>query len=132
MNTSAIVTQNLKDKDLGEVQKARETLNRINSMAILAVRMLLNSARGEKDLDDLCDDGIISSEELAYFTSLPNGNPTFACHIMATLVQDLAARGLMGDASMKGSNVQLVHQCIMNMKVNSNLSSVISTKSTLK
>ena len=54
MNTSAIVTQNLKGKGLAEVQKARVNVHRINSMVILAVRMLLNSARGENDLKDLC------------------------------------------------------------------------------
>jgi hypothetical protein len=117
MNTSAIVTQNLKGKGLAEVQKARATVHRINSMVILAVRMLLNSARGENDLKDLCGDGTITSEDLAYFNSLPNGNPAFACHIMATLVQDLAAMGFMGDDSIKGFNLQLVHQSIMSMRV---------------
>ena len=120
-NLSSIFIQSLKNRSVTDAETARDLMKRISGITILSFRLLMNSARAEKDIDDLAEDGYITQEEKAYFNSQPNGNPVNACQVIIHYLLDASDKGLLGNGETKGTNLLLLNQCVMNLR--SNLSS---------
>lgn len=102
-------------------QRADHLTAKIIGYLILSHRLVFAQSRTDKDVSDLVNHGILSSDDYSYFSSL-SGNPVDPLCFISSLLQHAANIGLLGHDSIAAMNLASLLQDLSNVR--SNLSTI--------
>jgi hypothetical protein len=124
---AGILTCDVKDATSAEEKKElrlmkHQLMQQIIGLLVLTLRILFNNARGDHDISDLVQRGLITQEEHDYFVSI-NATTVHSCAMLLNYIQEAARTGLLGqDHGVSEANMLSLQNCVLTIR--SNASSV--------